>query len=76
MRCAECGAEIDSDTVFILMEFVDSVDLHTLLAKTEGSRLSPTAVGYIPKGCADALDYAHSEDVKNIANGRSRHARV
>jgi|GEM_PF-1024351 len=48
---------------FIVMEFINGVDLHNLLARTARNRLSAEIVAHILKGCAKALDYAHSKRV-------------
>ncbi|MCX7704390.1 MAG: serine/threonine-protein kinase, partial [Planctomycetota bacterium] len=57
--------EIDASkqTAFIVMEFINGVDLHTLLARAAMSRLPPEMVAHILKGSARALDYAHSKRV-------------
>ncbi len=57
--------ETDSQkqSCFIVMEFINGGDLHTLVAHTPNKRLLPSQVAHVLKECADALDYAHSKRI-------------
>ena len=57
--------EVDTEkqASFIVMEFVDGVDLHTLLGRMPKRRFSLIVVAHILQGCAEALDYAHSKRI-------------
>ena len=55
--------DVEKQTSFIVMEFIDGVDLHTLAARMPKRRFSLIVVAHILRGCAEALDYAHSKRI-------------
>ncbi|MHC4607737.1 MAG: protein kinase domain-containing protein, partial [Planctomycetota bacterium] len=50
-------------SAFIVMEFIDGADLHSLLARAPDERLPVTVVAHILKDCAGAIDYAHDKRI-------------
>jgi len=48
---------------YIIMEFINGVDLHALLARIPEERASVELVSHILEGCASALGYAHSKRI-------------
>jgi len=53
----------DKQSCFIVMEFINGVDLHALLARSEDERLPLEAVAHILSECSKAFAYAHSKRI-------------
>lgn len=56
-------ADMEKQSCYIVMEFINGVDLHVLLGLSEGERLPVSSVAYVLRDCSKALDYAHSKRV-------------
>jgi serine/threonine-protein kinase len=51
--------DAEKQSCFIVMEFINGVDLHALLARSEGERLPLEMVRHMLGECSKALSYAH-----------------
>ncbi len=56
-------ADKEKQSCFIVMEFINGVDLHALLARSEDERLPLQAVAHVLSECSKAFSYAHSKRV-------------
>jgi len=57
--------DIQDDLIFMVMEYVDGVNLHTKLVEVgnRGERMPIKLIGSIINDIASALDYAHTKDM-------------
>jgi len=57
--------DIQDDLIFMVMEYVDGVNLHTKLVEVgnKGERMPIKLIGSIINDIASALDYAHTKDM-------------
>ncbi len=58
--------EIGGDYAYLIMEYVDGLNLAELLARVEGGRLTHEECAHILTSCARALAYAHENRVLHM----------
>lgn len=58
--------ELDAGYAYLIMEYVDGLNLAELLARVEGGRLTHEECAHILSSCARALAYAHENRVLHM----------
>lgn len=58
--------ESDGTYAYLVMEYVDGLNLAELLARVEGGRLTPAECGHVVDSVARALAYAHENRVLHL----------